>query len=106
MLATYASGDVWLEQLLPYLKSNHDLLFDFVKSTPGLDMQPLEATYLAWIEFDEALYGDFQQKCWNAGLHLLRGEQFKGRNFVRLNFACPRPLLEKAMERMKTITHG
>jgi cystathionine beta-lyase len=106
MLATYASGESWLNQLLPYLQANHDLLYDFVQSTPGLAMQPLEATYLAWIEYDEAILGDFQKKCWNAGLHVLRGEQFKGRNFVRLNFACPRSVLEKAINRMKSITNG
>jgi cystathionine beta-lyase len=106
MLATYASGESWLNQLLPYLQANHDLLYDFVQSTPGLVMQPLEATYLAWIEYDEAILGDFQMKCWDAGLHVLRGEQFKGRNFVRLNFACPRSVLEKAINRMKSISNG
>ena len=106
MLATYASGESWLNQLLPYLQANHDLLSDFVQSTPGLAMQPLEATYLAWIEYDEAILGDFQKKCWDAGLHVLRGEQFKGRNFVRLNFACPRSVLEKAINRMKSISNG
>jgi cystathionine beta-lyase len=106
MLATYASGSSWISQLLPYLQSNHDLLYDFVKSTPGLTMQPLEATYLAWIEYDKALLGDFQKKCWDAGLHVLRGEQFKGKNFVRLNFACPKSVLEKAISIMKTITNG
>jgi cystathionine beta-lyase len=106
MLATYSFGESWLNQLLPYLQANHDLLYNYVQSTPGLTMQPLEATYLAWIEYDEALLGDFQKKCWDAGLHVLRGEQFKGRNFVRLNFACPRSVLEKAIERMKTITNG
>jgi len=106
MLATYASGESWLNQLLPYLQANHDLLYDFVQSTPGLAMQPLEATYLAWIEYDEDILGDFQKKCWDAGLHVLRGEQFKGRNFVRLNFACPRSVLEKAINRMKSISNG
>ena len=106
MLATYASGESWLSHLLSYLQANHDLLYDFVQSTPGLAMQPLEATYLAWIEYDEALLGDFQKKCWDAGLHVLRGEQFKGRNFVRLNFACPLSVLEIAINRMKSITNG
>ena len=106
MLAIYAHGKEWLAQLLPYLRANHDLLLDFVRSTPGLAMQPLEGTYLAWIEYDEALLGDFQKKCWEAGVHVLRGEQFKGRNFIRLNFACPRAVLEKAIERMKSITNG
>jgi cystathionine beta-lyase len=106
MLTTYAHGGEWLAQLLPYLQSNHALLLDYVRTTPGLAMQPLEATYLAWIEYDENLLGDFQHKCWEAGLHVLRGEQFKGKNFVRLNFACPRSVLEVAIERMKMITNG
>ncbi|MHA8109287.1 MalY/PatB family protein [Aquirufa sp. A-Brett2-W8] len=106
MLATYAYGEEWLAQLLPYLKTNHDLLLEYVRATPGLTMQPLEATYLAWIEYDEVLLGDFQKKCWDAGLHVLRGEQFKGRNFIRLNFACPKSLMEEAIKRMKSITNG
>ncbi len=106
MLATYAHGEEWLAQLLPYLRANHDLLLEYVRETPGLAMQPLEGTYLAWMEYDETLWGDFQQKCWDAGVHVLRGEQFKGRNFIRLNFACPRAILEKAIERMKSIKHG
>jgi cystathionine beta-lyase len=52
------------------------------------------------------LLGDFQKKCWDAGVHVLRGEQFRGRNFIRLNFACPRAILKKAIQRMKSITHG
>jgi cystathionine beta-lyase len=106
MLATYAYGEEWLAQLLPYLKTNHDLLLEYVRATPGLTMQPLEATYLAWIEYDEVLLGDFQKKCWDAGLHVLRGEQFKGRNFIRLNFACPKSVMEEAIKRMKSITNG
>jgi cystathionine beta-lyase len=106
MLATYAHGGEWLAQLLPYLKTNHDLLLEYVRATPGLTMQPLEATYLAWIEYDEVLLGDFQKKCWDAGLHVLRGEQFKGRNFIRLNFACPKSVMEEAIKRMKSITNG
>ena len=106
MLATYAHGGEWLAQLLPYLKTNHDLLLEYVRAIPGLTMQPLEATYLAWIEYDETLLGDFQKKCWDAGLHVLRGEQFKGRNFIRLNFACPKSVMEEAIKRMKSITNG
>jgi cystathionine beta-lyase len=106
MLATYSYGEKWLAQLLPYLKSNHDLLLEYVRATLGLAMQPLEATYLAWIEYDEVLVGDFQKKCWDAGLHVLRGEQFKGRNFIRLNFACPKSVMEEAIKRMKSITNG
>ena len=68
-------------------------------------MLPLEATYLAWIEFDEVLYGNFQQRLFENGLHVLRGDQFLGSNFIRLNFACPRALLEKALGIIQQTIH-
>jgi cystathionine beta-lyase len=98
MMATYQHGHNWLNQLLPYLIQNHDLLYNQVNSMTGLKMLPLEATYLAWIEYDEELLGDFQAKLFQKGLHVLRGEQFKGKNFIRLNFACPKSILENAIQ--------
>ncbi|MCZ2472064.1 MalY/PatB family protein [Aquirufa ecclesiirivi] len=97
MSATYLHGSNWLAQLLPYLKQNHDFLLDFVKQQPGLDMIPLEATYLAWISYDET-WGDLPERLLEHGLHVLRGEQFKGKNFIRLNFACPQSQLQEACQ--------
>ena len=97
METSWTMPSTWLDSLLTYLTANHDLLLQFIEQQVGLRMLPLEATYLAWIEFDEELYGNFQQRLFDHGLHVLRGDQFLGKNFIRLNFACPRPLLEKAM---------
>jgi cystathionine beta-lyase len=96
----------WLESLLPYLRTNHDLLLASVNSLPGLTMLPLEATYLAWIGYDAKLHGDFQKRLFDAGLHVLRGEQFKGGDFIRLNFACPRVQLEKAISIIQQVVHS
>lgn len=98
MITTLQHGQNWLNQLLPYLTQNHDVLCNRVNSMKGLKMLPLEATYLAWIEYDEELLGDFQAKLFQKGLHVLRGEQFKGKNFIRLNFACPQSILENAIQ--------
>ncbi len=87
----------WLTELLVYLRSNHDLLIDFVEKTKLLSMVKLEATYLAWIHFDAAILGDFQTKLFDNGLHVLRGEQFKGVDFIRLNFACPKEQMIRAI---------
>ncbi|MHA8052321.1 MalY/PatB family protein [Aquirufa sp. OSTEICH-129A] len=95
MSATYQHGSNWLSQLLSYLKKNHDFLYDFVQGQKGLDMLPLEATYLAWISYD-ASWGDLPERLLENGLHVLRGEQFKGKNFIRLNFACPFSQVEEA----------
>lgn len=68
-------------------------------------MLPLEATYLAWIEYDENVVGDFQARLFNKGLHVLRGDQFKGKNFIRLNFACPLSTLEEAISIIEETVH-
>lgn len=96
----------WINSLLPYLRANHDLLFKSINDLPGLTMLPLEATYLAWIGFDATLHGDLQKRLFDAGLHVLRGDQFKGGDFIRLNFACPRAHLEKAIAIIKQVVHA
>ncbi len=106
MLATYAMPSDWMDSLLPYLRSNHDLLLNAMNQLPGIKMLPLEATYLAWIGFDAQLHGDLQKRLFEAGLHVLRGDQFKGGDFVRLNFACPRVTLMKAIEIIESVVHA
>jgi cystathionine beta-lyase len=63
----------------------------------GLKMFRLDATYLAWIQYDADILGDFQQRLFNNGLHVLRGDQFLGQNFIRMNIACTQKSLEKAL---------
>ena len=106
MLATYAMPSDLIDKLLPYLRSNHDLLLSRMNRLPGIKMLPLEATYLAWIGFDSNLHGDLQKRLFEAGLHVLRGDQFMGGDFVRLNFACPKSQLLKAIEIIESVVHA
>jgi cystathionine beta-lyase len=87
----------WLNNLLIYLRNNHELLLSFIKEIKSLNMLPLEATYLAWIQYDAEILGDFQQRLFTNGLHVLRGDQFLGKNFIRVNIACTKNSLEKAL---------
>jgi len=105
MLATYRMPSTWMDTLLPYLRDNHGHLFSRMNQLPGIKMLRLEATYLAWIEFDESMHGDFQKRLFEAGLHVLRGDQFLGENFVRLNFACPRATLDRAIDIIEKVVH-
>lgn len=102
--ACLKSGKNWLEQMLDYVKISHNILLDYVKTEPKLNMLPLEGTYLAWLGFDPSL-GDFQQKLYDNGLHVLKGEQFMGKNFVRMNLATPKANVEKAIAIIKQTIH-
>jgi bifunctional pyridoxal-dependent enzyme with beta-cystathionase and maltose regulon repressor activities len=52
------------------------------------------------------LHGDLQKSLFDAGLHVLRGDQFMGGEFFRLNFACPKSQLLKAIEIIESVVHA
>lgn len=105
--AAYRAGGPWLDETLAYLEGNRDALASFVQTRlPGVRMSPVQGTYLAWLDFRQAglpenVYQFFLEK---ARVALIDGATFGpgGEGFARLNFACPRPLLMEALERMES----
>jgi len=103
--AAYDKGQPWLDQLLPYLRANRDLVVQAVRETmPGMKTTIPEATYLAWLDCRElGIAGDLQQFFLDhAKVAMNPGTFFgnAGAGFVRLNFGCPRPLLQAGLERI------
>lgn len=105
--AAYNKGEAWLEELLMYLRGNLKYLEEFIaEKIPGLKLYPLEGTYLAWVDCtslgmnDEEL-NEFMLK--KAKLWLDEGTLFGtgGSMFMRINLACPRSLLKKALENLE-----
>ncbi len=104
--AAYRDGQPWLDELLRYLEGNRDFLFEYVQEhLPGLTMWKPEGTYLAWLDCRPAgLPGNahefFLQQ---ARVALNDGATFGqgGEGFVRLNFGCPRSILNEALDRMR-----
>lgn len=108
MVAAYRDGEDWLGELLDYLTANRDFLTAFVaERLPGVHVFPAEGTYLAWLDCRTLdLHGATPQTFFldRAKVGLGDGSNFGpgGDGFVRLTFACPRPLLAEALERMAT----
>lgn len=104
--AAYRGGQPWLDQLLPYLRANRDFLWDFVnRELPGITTAKPEGTYLAWLDCRERkLDNPFEFFLKHARVALNDGRTFGtgGTGFVRLNFGCPRSILEEALHRMKS----
>jgi cystathionine beta-lyase len=100
--AAYRNGAGWHTELLEYLRGNRDTVARAVGEMPLLSMTPPEATYLAWIDARAADLADPVRFFKNAGVGLQDGVEFDGPGFVRLNFGCQRPLLEEALDRMKS----
>ncbi|MBU4459250.1 MAG: PatB family C-S lyase [Verrucomicrobia bacterium] len=104
--AAYRDGGPWRAALLDYLRGNRDLVQAEVGSMPGLSMNPVEATYLAWIDCRPAGLADPAGAFLAAGVKLMDGARFGAPGFVRLNFACPRARLAEALRRMRSALSG
>lgn len=104
--ACYEFGESWLIELKAYLESNLQFMKTFFETKlPKIKLVEPEGTYLAWIDFSEI---DLTPKeiddliINQAKLWLDSGEIFgkEGENFQRINYACSRALLEKALNNL------
>ena len=99
-------GAAWLDALLAYIEGNRAIFDAGIKTIPGLASMPLEATYLAWVDFaatgmsvDEFI-GRVERDariCVNYGVTFGAG----GETFLRFNLATPRRLVVEAVERLQ-----
>ena len=104
--AAYQHGQPWLDAALNYLEANRNVLFDFVQEQlPGVEMWRPEGTFLAWLDcrglgLDVSPFEFFLNQ---AKVALNDGQTFgsTGEGFVRLNFGCPRAMMEEGLERMR-----
>ena len=108
MEAAFHEGEEWLEQLLEYLDGNFTFIKEYCeKYIPKIKPTVPDATYLVWLDcrelgMDNETLRKFMIE--DAGLGLNEGYTF-GRSlsgYMRLNAACPRSVLEKALGQLKT----
>ena len=104
--AAYQKCDEWLNSLLIYLKQNVDFLKSFIRNNiTQIEVIEPEGTYLVWLDFrklgidPDKMKNFLRQK---ARVVLDDGSKFgrDGEGFQRINIACPRTTLQKALERI------
>ena len=100
-LAAYKDSEEWRLEMLEYLKSNHEYLIKEINAIAGLSMKPLDATYLAWINFEDTGIEDFVSLLEKYGVGVQDASIFGGKGYFRLNFATQRANLEEAIKRIK-----
>lgn len=103
LCAAYYHGEEWLNELIDFLQSNRDYVYDFVKNNmPLIDLTLPQGTFLMWFDCSKlGLDNPHQFFLQNAKVYLNNGADFGDHNSVRLNIACSRKMLEQIMERMK-----
>ncbi|MFK5996777.1 MAG: MalY/PatB family protein [Rhodobacterales bacterium] len=104
--AAYNGGDAWADALVAYLAENKRVFDAGVNAIPGLKSMPLEATYLAWVDFSDT--GMSHEKFTarvekTAKIAANHGGTFGtgGDNFMRFNLGCPRSIIETAVSRLQ-----
>jgi len=101
--AAYTNGDEWLQQLLEYVSGNIDFVENYIKERiPKIRMIRPEGTYLIWLDCRQLnLKGDELNKFFiekaNIGMNDGRTFGTGGEGFMRLNVACQRKIIEKAL---------
>ena len=104
--AAYEFGDEWNRQQCAYLAANRDYLINEIRRIPGLELGPIEATYLAWIDVSALGLENPPKFFEQAGLGMSPGREFGDPDFMRLNFGCPRSRVEQAVERIRKAVEG
>lgn len=103
----YSRGEEWYQAMLSYVKENIEFTRTFVEEKlTGVKMIDLEGTYLVWLDFrGTGLSTEELEKLiiHKAKLWLDSGKIFGecGRGFQRINVACPRSVVEEALERIR-----
>ena len=104
--AAYRYGEEWLDQLLSYLEENLSFLSEFIgRRIPQIKVCRPEGTYLVWLDCRGLGLSRAELKKFmilKAGLGVNEGADFgrSGEGFMRLNAACPRAILSKALEQL------
>ncbi|MEM7241636.1 MAG: MalY/PatB family protein [Pseudomonadota bacterium] len=104
--AAYAHGDTWVDGLCAYIAENARIFDEGIAAVPGLKSMPLEATYLAWVDFADT--GMTAEEYRNRVVKTAKiapnyGETFGtgGETFLRFNLGTQRARVVEAVERLQ-----
>lgn len=104
--SAYLYGEQWVDELNDYINENLEFLYKTLKNRlPQASFTMPEGTYLAWINLKETklTHDDILTiVARDCGIFLEGGEMFVagGEYFIRINCACPRATLKKAIDRI------
>ncbi|TDL87862.1 MalY/PatB family protein [Meridianimarinicoccus aquatilis] len=102
-----AEGAAWVDELTAYLDENRRVFDDGVATIPGLQSMPMQATYLAWVDFSGTgmAPAEFTNRIeQGAKIAASHGSTFGlgGESFMRFNIGMPRVQIQEAVSRLQT----
>lgn len=106
-ITAFTKGDRWLDELREYLAGNRKMVHDFLgQELPNVRLVPSHATYLLWLDCSHVIGDAVELSCFlrkETGLYLSAGLSYgeAGREFLRLNIACPGERLSEGLKRLR-----
>lgn len=106
--AAYDDARAWNAAAVEYFRGNAKLLSDAIEQgrLPGVRMNRIEGTYIAWLDFRGTHFGDnplgkldddIREAC---GVALTDGAEAGEPGYARMVLATPRPILQEAIDRL------
>ena len=103
-----AEGEEWANEMISVIDENFAYACDFIgKNFPGVQVMRPQGTYMLFLDCGEWLAAhnstlrELEYRGVRAGVIWQNGEDFFGKNSIRINLALPKVLLAEALERLK-----
>ena len=106
-IAAFTKGEAWLNELNEYIYQNKLIVKKYLKTEiPQIKLVWGDGTYLLWLDCSSVnmdskrLAAEIRK---TTGLYLMAGSHYGkgGKNFLRMNIACPKSMLFDGLERLK-----
>ncbi|MDF2837232.1 MAG: class and aminotransferase [Paenibacillus sp.] len=104
VVAAYNDSEDWLDEMFAYVKNNLDYALNYLQeNAPAVKPMKPDGTYLLWIDcraLEKDKDGLKQLMYQQAKVAFNEGSVFgsEGEGWLRINLACPRFILEKALK--------
>ena len=103
-----ADGEEWADEMISVIDENFAYACDFIgKDLPGVQVMRPQGTYMLfldcgeWLAAHDSTLRELEYRGVRAGVIWQNGEDFFGKNCIRMNLALPKALLAEALERLK-----
>lgn len=97
----FTQCDEWHISELNYLRKNRQYLVEQINKIDGLKLIKPEATFLAWIDASGLGVEDPQAYFEARGIGPSPGVDFGNKQFVRINYGCPKSYLEQLISKLQ-----
>ena len=102
-VAAFNEGAGWLDAMRKYVSENRKRVCEFVENEiPEISVVKSDATYLLWFDISKTGLSAAEIRK-ETGLFLTDGSVYGvvGKDFLRMNIACPKVTLEDGLQRLK-----